>query len=134
MSRLRPEFPLTTLLHDLGDDADLLTRSDQWLEVERRVTATKMNELAVALRAILLAQRVKRLLQQKNMVAVQHLLRDQTGEVRDIIVRIMNLPDAMQSITDHHDTLDSVNAAAQTHGWRADGYDLDTAESLRSVS
>lgn len=134
MSRTPTEFPITTLIRDLGNDADLLTRSDKWLELERHSTAQRMNELAVALRAIMLAQRIKRLMQQNNMVAVQHLLRDESGQVQDIIIRIMNLPDAMRSLDKQTDTLDAVNTAAQMHGWRADNYDLDTAKSLRSMS
>lgn len=128
---MQPEFPISTLLDDLGEDADLLTRSDRWLETERRATATKMTELARALQSILLAQRIKQRLQQNNMVAVQHLLRDGQGEVSNIMVRIMNLPDAVASIKDAPDTIGKINRIAQMKGWSDDGYDTDTAAKMR---
>lgn len=121
------------LIESLGDDAALLARSDEWLEESRRATAQKMEQLSNELRAIMLAQRVKRLLQQKNLVAVQHLLRNEEGEVKDIVIRLMNLPDALQILKPSEDHLDEMNRMAQLHGWNKDGYDLETSAALRSA-
>lgn len=122
---------LNTMIDDLGDDADLLTRSDEWLEMERQSTATEIDKLANELRAILLAQRIKRQLQQHNLVAVQHLLRSDDGRINDILIRIMNLADALESLEPARDSIDHMNAVAQRHGWHRDGYDLQTSASLR---
>lgn len=120
-----------TLVKELGDDADLLTRNDAWLEEARRCTAAELDRTTNELRAILLAQRIKFALQQKNLVAVQELLRDTTGDIKDIIVRIMSLPDALSLLSATHDVIDQINQEAQIVGWDRDGYDIDTSAALR---
>lgn len=123
---------LSNLIIEIGEDADLLTRSDEWLEEERRATAAELDRKAQELRAIQLAQKIKRFLQQKNLVAVQQILHTTDGETQNIIVRIMNLPDALHTISDPYDTIDEVNAAAQLMIWNKDGYDLRTSAALRT--
>ena len=116
-----------TLISDLGENADLLTRSDTWLENERRATAAELDRCANELRAIQLAQRIKTALQQKNLVAVQELVRNMDGNIQDIVVRILDLPKAIRKLDGSvpQDTLDAMNSIAQIHGWRSDGYDVD---------
>jgi hypothetical protein len=121
-----------TLVHELGEDADLLTRSDDWLEQERRSAAAKLDKAANELRAVLLAQKVKRALQQKNLVAVQQILRDANGEIRDITIRLLNLPDALALLSAPVDTLDEANATGQISVWVGDGYDIPAAAALRA--
>lgn len=120
-----------TLMHEIGNDADLLTRSDEWLEKERLRTADALQEVANTLRAIQLAQTIKRHLQNKNLVAVQQILRTTNGDVKKIIIKIMSLPDALVLLAKPQDTLDQLNTAAQLHGWNRDGYDLATSAALR---
>ncbi len=131
-----------TLVNELGEDADLLARSDDWLEQERRAKAAELDQTANELRAILLAQRIKRALQQKNLVAVQQILKGADGEVRDIVIRIMNLPDAVTLLGAtgadplcepvQKDMIDAMNVTAQMSAWHSDGYDLATSAALRS--
>lgn len=124
---------LSNIMDEIGQDADLLTRSDEWLEQERLKRATELEQAAKELHAIQLAQKIKLKLQQKNMVAVQQILRDADGEILNIIVRIMHLPDALSMLasTDSYDTVDEVNVAAQVHGWERDGYDVKASAALR---
>lgn len=123
---------LMTLINEIGDDADLLTRSDEWLEEERKATAASLDSIARELQAIQTAQRIKRLLQQRNLVAVQSIIRSTDGEIRDILIRIMNLPDAISILrAQNNDTIDQVNIAGQIAGWTADGYDVATSAQLR---
>lgn len=116
-----------TLINDLGENADLLVRSDAWLENERRSTAAELDRCCNELRAIQIAQRIKRALQQKNMVAVQELIHDMDGNIQDIVVRILDLPKAIQKLNGKvpQDTLDAINSMVQIKGWRSDGYDVD---------
>jgi hypothetical protein len=126
---------LTNLLNDIGDDADLLTRSDEWLEQERKIVASQLDDRARELEKLLLAQRIKRLLQQKNLVAVQQILRTADGEMKDIIIRLMKLPDALHLLERHRrDTIDDVNVAAQLMNWDYDGYDISTSRALRPTA
>ena len=54
---------LINLLEDIGEDANLLTRSDAWLEQERTNVASELDERARELEKVLTAQKIKRLLQ-----------------------------------------------------------------------
>ena len=119
-----------TLINDLGEDADLLTCSDEWLESERRSTATELDRCANELRAIHLAQRIKRALQQKNLVAVQELVRTIDGDIQDVLIRILDLPKAVRKIRNSavHDHIDILNAITQYQGWKKDGYDVELCE------
>lgn len=121
---------LTSLMEEIGQDADLLTRSDTWLEQERIRRSQELEQAAAELQAVLLAQRIKQQLQQKNLVAAQQLIRNSDGDIRQILVRIMNLPDAL-SMLHTSDTLDQINNSAQLHGWHQDGYDLPASAALR---
>ena len=123
---------LMLMLHDLGEDADLLARKDSWLEQQRKATATELDKLANELRAILLAQRIKKRLQQQNMVAVLHDGRDENGDVIGLDVKIKHLPDAIKELeSDKHRRL---SAAAHITGWAEDGYDTETSRTLRQPS
>ena len=122
-----------TQINELGEDADLLTRHDCWLETQRNALQGDLEQKATELRAILLAQRIKRLLQQKNLVAVQQLVRSSEGKIVDIVIRIMNLPDALQYLLKPVDTLDEINTAAQVYGWDKDGYDIPVSRALRTT-
>jgi len=124
---------LQSQLNELGSDADLLTRHDDWLENQRIATAARLDHNANELRALLLAQRIKRALQQKNLVAVQELVRNSSGETVDIAINIMSLPDALKKFVKPIDTLDEVNAAGQVYGWDIDGYDIPTSKKLRKA-
>jgi hypothetical protein len=121
---------LMTLINDLGEDADLLICSDEWLESERRTTAIELDRCANELRVIYLAQRIKKALQQKNLVAVQELIRSIDGNIQDILIRILDLPKALRQMKNsvNHDHIDILNAIMQYQGWKEDGYDVELCE------
>lgn len=121
------------LINSMGPDAVLLTRNDDWLERQRQQTAAQMDQLANELRALMLAQRIKRLLQQKNLVAIQHLLRDEDGTIKNIVIRLLSLPEAMQMMKPSKDRLEEVGRIIQLETWAEDGYDLETAAALRTA-
>jgi hypothetical protein len=122
---------ILTQITELGADADLLTRHDDWLETQREDIQGDLERKTTELRAILLAQRIKRALQQRNLVPVQQLIRSSEGGITDMVIHIMNLPDAIQVLREPIDTLDEINAAGQLYGWGRDGYDIKTSNALR---
>ena len=123
---------LVTLINEIGDDADLLTRSDQWLEESRKSIAASLDSIARELQAIQTAQRIKKMLQQQNLVAVQSIDRDCDGNIEQIIIKIMKLPDAISKLrSENNDTIDQVNMAGQLVGWSSDGYDIAASAQLR---
>jgi hypothetical protein len=112
-----------TLIKDLGEDADLLTRSDAWLEQERRATAAELNRTAQELRAIQIAQRIKKALQQKNLVAARKLIRGLYG-IEGVAVQVQKLSKALEEMRDPADLYDYFNTQEQLGSWKSDGYDV----------
>jgi len=122
---------LTNMLKEIGDDADLLTKTDAWLEINRKALAQDVDLKLKELKNILLAQKIKSLLQSKNLVAVQQLLRDNQGNLKEIIVRLMKLPDAVKLMDNSKDLADIINAEHNLRSWNEDGYDIETSRALR---
>lgn len=120
------------IIGQLGHDADLLTRSDEWLENHRRLLAGEMNALAEELDTVLRAKQIKAKLQQRNLVAVQEL-EHEDGLLKDVVIRIMPLPDALESIKHQPTAVDGALAIAQLHGWASDGHDIATSATLRNA-
>ena len=117
---------LLTLIEDIGDDIDLLVRSDEWLEEERKSIAAELDRISHELRSIYTAQKLKRYLQQSNLVAVQSFVKDCNGEISDINISIMPLPDAKRKLDadSKTDELDNVNRHVQLCCWKSDGYEV----------
>ena len=61
---------LLTMMNEIGGDADLLTRSDEWLDSHRKYLSGRMSTLAEELDAVLIAQKYKNVLQRSNLVAI----------------------------------------------------------------
>jgi hypothetical protein len=123
---------LTRLLDSIKNDADLLTRGDAWLEHEREVVSSELQCRADYLKKVIAAQTIKKILQNKNLVAVQHICRNTNNEATDVVIKVMKLPDAIRSIEESNDILDEINSLGQITTWRADGYDIATSRSLRN--
>jgi len=120
------------IIGELGSNADLLTCSDAYLHTQYVDIATQMSKLAEELDSVMKAQRLKRMLQQRNLVATRNLSRDNDGQVNDIVIAIKPLPDALQSLEKERvDDVAIANEVAQHIGWANDGYDLDTSAALR---
>jgi hypothetical protein len=58
------------MIDEIGGDADLLTRSDEWLDIHRKYLSGRMSELAEELDAVLTAQKYKNVLQSNNLIAI----------------------------------------------------------------
>lgn len=113
---------LELLLKELNDDADLLTRSDQWLEEQRKSIASTIDNLLCELSSVIKAINIKRLLQDKNLVAVPEL--DQARG--QLIIKVVKLKDAINILKNNSkkDELNAVNSAAILAGISKDGYDI----------
>ena len=116
------------MIHEIGEDADLLTRSDEWLDSQRRYISVQMSKLADELGAILIAQKYKIKLQEKNLVAIIEMEED---DVIDAVVKVMPLPDAISQLDKSTSSVGKLNKEAQHKNWEDDGYDIQTSSSLR---
>ena len=116
---------IAKLIDDIGDDADLLVRSDEWLEHERRRTAEQIDELVQTLSAIMKAQQIKTILQDRNMIPLQQIERDKNGNPTNIYIMITDLPTALSLIrAKPADEYDELNNATQLNVWERDNYDI----------
>jgi hypothetical protein len=87
---------------------------------------TKVRELS----KILSATKIKRMLQNKNMVAVRDIIKSTNGSVKDVTVKIMALPDAIDSLDNKTSDTEAINVSQQLIVWQSDGYDIDTSRQL----
>lgn len=122
-----------TIRYELGDDADLLVKPDQWLENHHQDLANKASRILEELESVQKAQRFKRELQQLNKVAVLLKERTDDGRLQNLAVQIMSLPDAINLINKPagQPNYDSSSLAAQVHTWDRDGYDIIASATLR---
>jgi hypothetical protein len=126
-----PYMSLMNLIKQLGEDFDLLTLSDEWLEEERKSVSSDLERCAKELKAIIIAQRAKKLLQDKNMVAVQSLVKSNDGNITDVLVNIMSLPEALELLSQaDKDSLSDILIHAQIEGWNKDGHDFKNSFQL----
>lgn len=105
-------------------DANLITQSNEWLERARIFTASKMDQLATELRSIMNAQQFKQRLANNNLMAIQDIIQDDSGEIVDVVVKIVDLDAARKIISKTQYTESAVNAMIQAHNIKSDGYDL----------
>jgi hypothetical protein len=102
------------IIDELGDNAELLTKSDVWLTIFEAKLGQSLTLLLHELEKVQTTIRIKHRLQQSNQVAVKRLIR--SGRIADEIIEILPLPKAVQLIKQTDP--DQINI------WAADGYDV----------
>lgn len=105
------------IIDELGDDAELLIKSDMWLEALESKLGQHLTIILHDLEQIQKTIRIKQRLQQQNLVAVKRSVHG--GELSDEVIEILPLPKAVRLIN-HTDYCDQINI------WAADGYDVQT--------
>ena len=106
---------------ELGNDIDLLTKSDRWLELQRAKVSQDLGIMLDDLRKIMAAIKIKRNLQQTNRVAVR--LPDDFGDS----VEILSLREAIKTLK-LFDEPQKSRYAPQIRLWEADGYDVQLVQ------
>ncbi|MFA5767731.1 MAG: hypothetical protein WC919_07485 [Candidatus Paceibacterota bacterium] len=103
------------IIDELGDNAELLIKSDRWLAVLEAKLGQSLTILLHDLEQVQTAIRIKQRLQQNNRVAVKRPIN--RGGISDEVIEILPLPRAVRvaSQTKHSD---------QINVWAADGYDV----------
>ena len=118
---------ISHLLYEMGEDADLLTKSDLWLEEELRFYLSQIEKGLREISSIKLALKTKKILQDQNMVPIQQYARKEDGSISDVTLQIMKLPEAINVLEQRHDYMDELNAAGHILLWQNDGYDMKTS-------
>jgi len=107
------------IIDELGDGAELLTKSDAYLTVLEARLGQKLTMLLHDLAQIQTAVKIKRRLQQDNRVAVKRPIHN--GRISDEVIEILPLPKAVQ-LANQTSYRDQINV------WAADGYDVQTVQ------
>ena len=111
-----------TISDELGNDLDLLTKSDKWLENQRVKISQDIGVLLDDLRKVMAAIRIKHNLQQTNRVAVR--LPVDYGDA----VEILTLREAIAALRLFEEPKRS-RYVPQIRLWEADGYDVHLIQS-----
>lgn len=112
-------------INKLGHDADLLTKSNEWLEHQRICILDVMQKCADDLFAVYQAQRIKKQLQKDDKIAAMILHRNSEGQLSDITINVLSKKDAVRTVAGScNDLYDAANRSAQISTWRADGYNI----------
>lgn len=119
---------LEKLIVDIGNDLDLLMQSDAWLANEAMLLEERAATIKKEAEIVQKAAKVKRILQQNNLVPVQKLTRADDGSVEDVVVQFEKLKDAVHYVLSETDTLGQANAISQLSVWDRDGYDLSAIQ------
>lgn len=122
---------LNFLLRQLGEEKDLILRTEKWLTQEKISISADIDEKVRELEKILVAIKVKNMLQDKNMVALKQVLRNDNGSIKDIIIKIMSLPDAIDMCEKSENHLDKINYLKHMTEWDKEGYDIKLSADLR---
>ena len=121
------------LLEAIREDADLLTKTDMWLEEEKNYFTEQLRKTIEELKPILLAIAIKKKLQQQNMVPRQKFIRSNTGQIENVVIDFCKLPEALKDMVyNSKDTLDQLMAAGNIATWQIDGYDVNTCMQMTS--
>lgn len=129
-----------TIMEELGEHSDLLLEPGAALELERIDLQTKMARMATELDLLLRALRIKRALQQRNLVPIRRPELDSNGLPVDISIRVCSLPDAVAVLEkdkanpDIPADISHHNSAEHLRVWENDGYDVDAARELRRAT
>jgi hypothetical protein len=105
------------IIDELGDNAELLTKSDLWLSTVEAKLAQNLTLLLQDLEQVQTAIKIKRRLQQNNRVAVKRQIRNST--IPDEIIEILPLSKAVKAANQG-------NLSDQVGVWAADGYDIQS--------
>jgi hypothetical protein len=110
----------------IGENADLLVRSDVWLQTHRDQLVSELYIISNQLHAIDKAITLKRMLQQSNLVPVQNII-TKNDEITNVEISVQKVNDAVNSL--NRDTyLASANADAQIDNWLSDGYTIEGSQ------
>jgi len=115
-----------SIISQLGSDAELLTKSDEYLTGQQLMLCQRLSLVAAELKRLMLVISIKRQLQQTNCVAVKHLDR-LPGNIVDEALEIMELPDAVKAILDEPENILNDSHFNQLFIWSNDGYDVPAA-------
>ena len=107
------------IIDALGDNAELLTKSDTWLAILESKLGQNLTILLHDLEQVQTAIRIKQRLQQNNLVALKRVIR--RGRISDEVIEILPLPKAVQAVNETA-YRDQINI------WAADGYDVQAVQ------
>jgi hypothetical protein len=107
-------------------DADLLTRSDNWLKAQLKIKEQEKSKLDSEIGLLKVVLKVKDSIYKNGLVAVKRFERDQDGVVEDIAIDIVKAKDAIAELAKNGNDQDAQSyKLGQIIGWESDGVSVN---------
>lgn len=117
---------LTSLIQDLGEDAELILMSDKWLSQQEAFLSAELDRITAEYKSVIAAKKVKRILQNQNMIAV-----DRPAKLEIEIAKVPEVLKNMTSINSGDIKADNAQSIIESLGMSRilpvmldDGYDI----------
>ena len=107
-------------------DADLLTRSNSWLNMQLQFLETEQSKIGKEIGLIKLILNAKKSMYDNGLVAVHEFLRDENGEIDDMVIRLVKVEDAIKNLNKNgNDTEALMYKMGQMTCWESDRVDIN---------
>lgn len=107
-------------------DADLLTRSNSWLNMQLKLLENEHSKIGKEIGLIKLVLNAKKTMYDSGLVAVHEFLRDENGEIDDMVIKLVKVEDAMKDLNQNgNDTEALLYKMGQMTCWESDEVDVN---------
>lgn len=83
---------------DIRQDADLLTRSDSWLNTQIKILEVEHSKTGKELGLLKLVIKAKQAMYDSGLVAVHQFMRDKNGEIDDMVIKLVKASQAVRQL------------------------------------
>lgn len=105
----------------IRQDADLLTRSDSWLNTQIKVLEEEHSKIGSELGVLRLVLKYKKAMYENGLVAVHEIMRDEHGEIDDMVIKLVRATTAKKCLNDNgNDTAALLCKMGQLTCWESD--------------
>jgi len=86
---------------EVTQEADLLTRSNNWLNVQIKLLEDEHSKIGKELGLLKLVLKVKKAMYKNGLVAIHQFCRDQNGDIDDMVIRLVKADQAVKRLDDN---------------------------------
>lgn len=117
---------LTSLIQDLGEDAELILMSDKWLSQQEAFLSAELDRITAEYKSVIAAKKVKRILQNQNMIAVDRpaKLEIEIAKVPEVLKNMTSMNSGDVKADDAQSIIESLGMSRILPVMLDDGYDI----------
>jgi hypothetical protein len=83
---------------DVRQDADLLTRSDNWLNTQIKLLEEEYSKIGKELGLFKLVLKAKQAMYDSGLVAIHQFMRNENGEIDDMVIKLVKADQAIRQL------------------------------------